>query len=338
MKDEGINEAYLALRSNPSNEKYAALFAALETALRCDAKIYLPVDPSQVEEVRRGTALPWTIIESPEGALLGVFTTPAQALKGKSGAGTTVAVPLAKAFEALFTDDSLQGFGVNPFDGTITCYMDRANLDVCRTRATMMAGDAIPRMPRRLASDACFRLFETAEALPTAVYDLNADIVKAGGEAKLLTPVLARWQKAVEDGSYKPESLPALVRDVLKDVIGSSFVAGALVRDPAEPESSVDFVRFDVAFPQYDEARTANLTTYLDLVVANVRRHFGRLPDPQLWALITDNLDAVGFGAMCFGFAWGLAVHCEQSGADVLAALQKEQTAVLAKIKAAKKS
>ena len=326
---ERLDAAYRKMKADPKQENYIAMLEAFEADLKAGAVAFIPISKDDVETLKKsGSELKWPAVDASQGKLLSMFTERAQA--DRAGTGAVAAIPLGAFANVLLSSKDLAGFALNPGDGKQGFLLDRKNIETAMRRA-----GAMPALDRALVSDAAMRLAQgCAVGVPTPVYEFTEELKAAGGPDAILKPVLDRWQQSIQSGAYKPASAEALFKDVLKDVMTMAFVAGALVRrDPAMiKDANADECIERVPYLRDDLVQ--NTDEFLVLLMENVRRHMGPPSEEAAWAMLSQNMPRVAFGAMGFGFGWGIAKSCEAEGPEALAALKERQQRFLRDLRA----
>lgn len=328
-----FNTAYEAMKAEPGNERYLALLQALEADLREDACAYLPVETKEdVEVLQKDGKMKWVALETPKGRMLTVFTTPEQAMKKQAVAN--VGLNLLAFFKVMNDNKEIAGFIVNPFDDQRGYLLERKILEIALARAKGVQMK-VPQLAMPLVSKACRRLFGCAVGLPTAVYEFEPEIQSLGGADAIMKPIQAKWEKAMQTGTFKPKSAIEYVKTIVKDTMTIAFVSGALVRRGPEMVKDADPNDCLERVPYLKEDLVQNTDEYLVSLCETVRADLKMTDENLLWATLANNIGLVAYGAMLFGFGWGLAKCCESEGPAALKALKARQTAFLDKLAAA---
>lgn len=303
-----LNEAFGVMKAEPKQENYIKMLEALEADLRENACAFVPLSVEDVEAMKSSKQgeVKFAVIEAQQGKLLALFTSQEQAMKRGLPGGAVI--PLQAFFQALLGNAQFSGFAVNPSDDSHGFVLDRKNLELAFRRSRGLA----PQLPQPLVADAVGKLFGCAVGLPSKVTrEAPEDLAKLGGPDGVLKPVLEKWQWSIQKGVYTPSSVDDYVKTVVKDVMQTAFVSGVLVRkDPklvkdADAASCVDRV------PYLKDDLVQNTDQYLVLLSERVRANIQVPDDAHLWKLLADNLGLICFGAMLFGFGWGISKYEE---------------------------
>ncbi|MGN0854645.1 MAG: SseB family protein [Kiritimatiellia bacterium] len=325
-----FHAAYAAMKADPKQENYIALLEALEADVKENAVAYVPVETKEdVAALQQKGTIKWMALETPKGRMLSIFTSREQAVK--KGAVGNAGVSLPAFFRLLLDNRELAGFAVNPFDDNRGLLLDRKNLEVVMQRV-QSAG--VPRLDVRFVSNACCRLFDSAVGVPTPVYEFAAELGALGGPDGVLKPVLDKWQAALRDGAFKPEGPDAYVKTIVKDVMTTSFIAGVFAKQGVEMVRKADPATCLARVPYLKDDLVQNTDEYL-VVLSMLLRQRGLRNEGHVWVTLANNIGMVGYGAMCFGFGWGLAKCCESEGPEAMEALKARQAAFRQKMKAA---
>lgn len=325
-----FNAAYEAMKADPKQENYIAMLEALEADVKENAVAYVPVETKEdVEALQQKGTIKWMALESPKGRMLSVFTSREQA--SKKGAVGNAGISLPAFFKLLLDNKELAGFAVNPFDDKHGFLLDRKNLEVVMQRV-QSAG--VPRLDVRFISQACLQLFDCAVGVPTPVYEFDGELGSLGGPDGVLKPVLDKWQAAMQDGSFKPETPDVYVKTIVKDVMMSSFVAGVFVKQGPDIVRKADPATCLERVPYLKDDLVQNTDEYL-IVLSTMLRKAGITDEGHIWVTLANNIGVVGYGAMCFGFGWGFAKCCEAEGPEAFKALKERQAEFRRKMKEA---
>lgn len=325
-----FNAAYEAMKADPKQENYIAMLEALEADVKENAVAYVPVETKEdVEALQQKGTIKWMALESPKGRMLSVFTSREQA--SKKGAVGNAGISLPAFFKLLLENKELAGFAVNPFDDKNGFLLDRKNLEVVMQRV-QSAG--VPRLDMRFVSQACLKLFDCAVGVPTPVYEFDAELGGLGGPDSVLKPIMTKWQTAMQDGSFKPEGPDVYVKTIVKDVMTASFVAGVFAKQGAEMVRKADPATCLERVPYLKDDLVQNTDEYL-IVLSTMLRQAGLQDEGHIWVTLANNIGIIAYGALCFGFGWGLAKCCESEGPDSMKALKERQAAFRQKMKEA---
>ncbi len=324
-----FNTAYETMKASPNQANYIAMLEALEADLKDDACGYMPLESqADVEELQKSGKMKWAALQTEKGRMLSIFSSPAQATK--KGAPANISINLAAFFKVMADNKEVAGFVVNPFDDQHGFLLDRKNLEIVLTRARGVKMD-VPRLEGAIVLKACRRLFGCAVGVPTPVYEFESEIATLGGPDKIMNAIQGKWQKAMQKGTFKPESPVDYVKTIVKDAMTTAFVSGALVKHgpqmvkDASPEECIDRV------PYLKEDLVQNTDEYLIGLHELVRSELKVADENILWVTLANNIGMVAYGAMTFGFGWGLAKCCESEGAESMRALKDRQRAFLEK-------
>lgn len=324
-----LQAAYETMKADPKAENYIAMLQALEADLRDDASAYLPVATQEdVETLQKTGQVKWMALETPKGRMLSFFTTAAQS--AKKGAVANIAISIQAFFKLLTDNKEIAGFVVNPFDDQHGFLLDRKNLEIVLARAKGVKVE-VPRLEMPLVLKAVERLFGCAVGVPTPVYEAEAEMKTLGGPDVIMRPLQEKWQKAMQDGSFKPANPVEYVKTIVKDAMTQAFVAGALIRRgvdmvrDADPNDCIERV------PYLKDDLGQNTDEYLVCLSETLRQDLKLTDENVLWATQANNIGVVAFGAVCFGFGWGLAKCCESEGKESLAELKQRQVAFRAR-------
>ena len=330
-----FNEAYEKMKATPNQENYVEMLQALEADLRDDACGYLPLETQEdVEALQKEGKMKWAALDTPKGRMLSIFSTPQQA--AKKNAPANISINLMAFFKVMSENKEVAGFVVNPFDDQRGFLLDRKNLEIVLARAKG-AKMQVPPLDGAVISKAVKRLFGCAVGVPTPVYEFEEEIKTLGGPDAVMKPIQRKWQKALESGSFKPASPVEYVKTIVKDAMTTAFVSGALVkRGPemvrdASPDECIERV------PYLKEDLVQNTDEYLIALCETLRADMKLTDEQVLWVTLANNIGMIAFGAMSFGFGWGLAKCCESEGRESLQALKDRQRAFLEKLEAAAK-
>lgn len=325
-----LNAAYLDLRANPGKEKYIVFLNVFSSELRDDAFVYIPVRSAMPAAVEKDGRIQWNVVETPAGRMLSVFTSRAEVEKHPAPA--SVGVKLRAAFKAALSDRTLAGILVNPMDGHHGIPVERRNLEIMAARVRSENGQ-VPQMNPGVVSNAVYRLWEIAVGVPTAVYDVSAEVEKLGGLEKILKPLLDKWQAKLQASEDEfPEPLD-YAKAVLRDVISSGFVYGAMALKNPDLALDADIEKCIDAIPDLRGDIGQNLDEYLILISDAVRSDLVEPDETHVQLLIAGNLPIIAFGAFSFGLGWGMAKDAESQGVMELAALRDRQQAWIEKFK-----
>lgn len=326
-----LHAAYGEMRREMSQPRYAALMEAFEADLKDDAFGYLPVADENVEAMQKGSPVKWLAVQTPKGKMIALFTSREEV--AKHPAGNHVGVRLSAFVRAALGDRECAGILVNPLDGHHGVPVVRQNLGLLAKR-TGLLGPSIPQMHPGVVSDAVYRLWDIAVGVPTAVYDVSAEVKSLGGFDRTLAPLLEKWQRSFEDGSFRPPEVMDYVKAVLKDVVATSFVYGAMALKHPDRALDVDIDGCIDAIPDLRDDIGQNVDEYLILLSDAARSDLVEPNEEHVHALLATNLGIIAFGAFSFGLGWGMAKDAESRGVMELAELRDRQQAWIEDFKA----
>lgn len=319
-----LQAAYDAMKADPKGENYIKMLEAMEADLKDDAYAYLPVPTKEdVEALQKTQQVRWTALETSKGRMLTFFTSAAQAAKKEAVAN--LAIPMLAFFKLMAESKEIAGFVVNPFDDQHGYLFERKNLEIVLARAKGVKVE-VPRFEMPMILKAVDRLFSCAVGVPTPVYEFDAEIKSLGGPDAIMRPIQTKWEQAMKSGTFKPKNPVEYVKTIVKDAMTTAFVSGVLVRRgvdmvrDADPNDCIERV------PYLKDDLGQNTDEYLVCLSETLRAEMKLQDENVLWAAMANNIGIVAYGAMCFGFGWGLAKCCESEGAESLAALKKRQT------------
>ena len=315
-----LHAAYGEMRREMSQPHYAALMEAFEADLRDDAFAYLPVADENVEAMQKGGAVKWLALDTPKGRMLALFTSKEEV--ARHPAGNHVGVKLAAFVRNALGGRDCAGILVNPLDGHHGIPVERRSLEVLVRR---VSGPSFPQLHPGVVSDAVYRLWDIAVGVPTSVYDVSAEVKSLGGFDKTLTPLLEKWAKSFEDGSFRPPEVIDYVKAVLKDVVATGFVYGAMALKHPDKALEVDVDSCIDGIPDLRGDIGQNVDEYLVLLSGAVRSDLVEPNEEHVQALLAANIGIIAFGAFSFGLGWGMAKDAESQGVMALAELRDRQ-------------
>ena len=324
-----LHAAYEAARAELNEKTYFAMLDAFALELAADAYGYEPVAAENIGAMQKGGAVKWRVVGTPKGKMLALYTSRAEVEKFEAAANVGIGL---RAFVkmAMGTED-IVGILVNPDDGHHGIPVEKANLQAVINKSATVGRP--PQLNPAVISNVCFRLWEIAVGVPTPVYDAGEELKLLGGPEEVLKPLLERWNDRVRSGEYKPATPETYVRDVLKDVIERSFVMGVFVKKDVEMAKAADPADCLGKVADLAQDVSQNLAEYLVLLSDALRAGTGERRDEVIWAILASNIGVVAFGAMVFGFGWGVAKYFETLGPLELAELRDRQQARYAKMK-----
>ena len=314
-----LHAAYGEMRREMSQPHYVAFMEAFETDLKGDAFAYLPVADENVAAMRGGGPVKWLVLPTPKGKMLALFTSKEEV--SRHPAGNSVGVKLSAFVRNALAIGDCAGILVNPLDGHHGIPVDRRNLEVLAVRAGLQA----PRMHPGVVSNAVYRLWDIAVGVPTAVYDVSAEVNSLGGMEKLLKPLREKWNKALADGKFASSGPVEYVKAVLKDVMATGFVYGAMALNHPDKALTVDIDSCIDAIPDLRGDIGQNVDEYLIMLSDAVRSDLVEPNEEHVNMLLAGNVGIIAFGAFSFGVGWGMAKDAESRGEDELSALRDRQ-------------
>jgi len=321
---ERLDAAYLTLRAKPGRDAYVAFVEAFAADLADGAFVFVPVKAAMPVAAMKDGKMQWPVVETPQGKMLAVFSNRAEVEKHPAPA--SVGVKLRACFRQALASKELVGILVNPLDGHHGVPIERNNLELIAHGARGRGGQ-MPRLHPGVVSNAVYRLWEIAVGVPTAVYDVSAEVEKLGGLDQILKPLLDKWQSRLQTAAADfPEPLD-YVKAVLNDVVASGFVYGAMALKNADHALDVDIDRCVGAIPDLRADIAQNIDEYLILVSDAVRSDMKEPNEAQVQLLIAGNLPVIAFGAFNFGLGWGMAKNAASQGVEELAELRDRQQA-----------
>lgn len=347
---ERVAATYAALREGPSNEKYAALLRALEADLAEGRVMFFPVSRKDVEDIQAGGQLKLMALKTSSGDMLAAFTSPGEA--GRNGAEGSLAVPLGVLFQTLLQNRQFSGIILNPFD--------RNGVAVQREHAQQVFENVrrkVQRLDQPLVVEALWHLWDVAEGVPFAYRDVREEVAALGGVDRLMGPVMAEWKRRFDAGELKDRAPRDLMRDIASDVLRHALAAAVVVQ--ANPhvfdeKTPFEWFREDVVeedgesleqevwlcldrddppaekVAELQGAVARNVDAYIRILGENLKRKGLVKTDEEIGPSMLANAAPVCFGAMSFGVGWGMALHCEKQGGDVLRAARARQESLLA--------
>lgn len=324
-----FNEAYETMKANPNQENYVAMLQALEADLKDDACGYLPLETQEeIDALQKEGKMKWSALNTPKGRMLSIFTAPAQA--AKKGAKANVSINLMAFFKVMTDNKDVAGFVVNPFDDQRGFLLDRQNLEIVLGRAKGARMD-VPPLDDAIIAKAVRRLFGCAVGVPTPVYEFDGEIRTLGGIEAMMGPIQRKWEKAMKSGEFKPSSPVDYVKTIAKDAMTTAFVSGALVKRGPEMVRDADAGECIARVPYLKEDLVQNTDEYMIALCETLRADLKLTDEQVLWVTLANNIGMVAFGALSFGFGWGLAKCCESEGKESLQALKARQRDYLEK-------
>ena len=315
-----LHAAYGEMRREMTRPHFTSLMEAFEADLNDDAFAYLPVADGNVEAMQKGGRARWPVVDTPKGRMIALFTSREEV--AKHPAGNSVGVRLSAFVQASLGDKSISGILVNPLDGHHGIPVGRASLEVLVRR---VSGPSFPQLHPGVVSDAVYRLWDIAVGVPTSVYDVSAEVKSLGGFDKTLTPLLEKWAKSFEDGSFRPPEVIDYVKAVLKDVVATGFVYGAMALKHPDKALEVDVDSCIDGIPDLRGDIGQNVDEYLVLLSGAVRSDLVEPNEGHVQALLAANIGIIAFGAFSFGLGWGMAKDAESQGVMALAELRDRQ-------------
>lgn len=325
-----LHAAYGEMRREMSRPHFVSLMEAFESDLKDDAFAYLPVADENVEPMQKGGPVKWLALNTPKGKMIALFTSKEEV--ARHSAGNHVGVKLQVFVRAALGDKSMTGILVNPLDGHHGIPVERANLEILASRAGLM-GQSMPQMHPGVVSNAIYKLWDIAVGVPTSVYDVSAEVKSLGGFDKTLAPVLQKWQQAFEDGTFRPPEVLDYVKAVLKDVVATGFVYGAMALKHPDKALDVDIDSCIDGIPDLRGDIGQNVDQYLVLLSDATRADLVEPNEEHVHALLAANIGIIAFGAFNFGLGWGMAKDAESQGVIALADLRDRQQAWIEKFK-----
>ena len=326
-----LHAAYSAFRAESDKEQlYLDVLQALEAELKADVFCYVPVREAMPAAVAPNGRIQWNVTNTPKGKMLSVFTSREEVEKHPAPA--CVGVKLRAAFQMALSGRELAGILLNPSDGHHGVPIERRNLQVMAARLQGGNGQ-VPQLHPGVVSNAVYRLWEIAVGVPTAVYDVSAEVSKLGGMEKILKPLLDKWQAKLQTS---PEEFPEpmyYVKDVLNDVVSCGFVYGAMALKNPDLALDVDIDRCIDAIPDLRGDIRQNLDEYLILICDAVRSDLKEPNETHVQLLVAGNLPIIAFGIFNFGLGWGMAKDAESQGVMALAELRDRQQAWIEQFK-----
>lgn len=315
-----LDAAYGEMRREMSRLHFASLMESFEADLKDDAFAYLPVADENVEAMQKGGRVKWPLFNTPKGKMIALFTSKDEV--AKHPAGNHVGVKLSAFVRSALAINDCAGILLNPMDGHHGIPVVRANLEMLVRRAS---GPAFPQLHPGVVSDAVYRLWDIAVGVPTSVYDVSAEVKSLGGFDKTLAPLLEKWSNSFEDGSFRPPEVLDYVKAVLKDVVATGFVYGAMALKHPDKALGVDVDRCIDGIPDLRGDIVQNVDEYLVLLSEAVRSDLVEPNEDHVQALLAANIGIIAFGAFNFGLGWGIAKDVESQGVMALAELRDRQ-------------
>lgn len=327
-----LQTAYAELRTVSSKENYLAFVAAFAADMADEAYAFVPVQAAMPVAAMQNGKFQWAVVDTPQGKMLAVFTNREEVEKHPAPA--SVGVKLRACLRQALASPELVGILVNPMDGHHGVPIERRNLEVMARRAQGGAAQ-VPQLNPGVVSNAVYRLWEIAVGVPTAVYDVSAEVEKLGGMEKVLKPILEKWQAQLR-ADKDAQAFPAptdYVKAVLGDVVSCGFVYGAMALKNPALALEVDIGRCIDAIPDLRDDLRQNLDEYLILLSDAIRSDMVEPNEHQLQLLLAGNLPIIAFGAFNFGLGWGMAKDAESQGVMALAELRDRQQEWIEKFK-----
>lgn len=307
-----LDAAYGKMKAEQNQENYIGMLQALEADLKDNACAFVPLSVEDVEAMKKSqNEVKFAVVDAQQGRLLALYTSQEQAVKRGLPGGAVI--PLQAFFQALLGTNQFAGFAVNPSDDTHGFVLDRKNLELAFRRSRGLA----PQLPQPLIAEAVKKLFGCAVGLPAKVTrEAPEDLAKLGGPDGVLKPILEKWQWSIQKGVYTPTSADDYVKTVVKDVMTTAFVSGVLVRKDPKMVKDADVSMCIDRVPYLKDDLVQNTDQYL-VVLSELARQAVQVPDDaHLWKLLADNLGIICFGAMLFGFGWGISKYEEISAGE----------------------
>ena len=317
-----LHAAYGEMRKEMSSSHFTSLMEAFESDLKGDAFAYLPVADENVEAMQKGGSVKWLVVNTPKGRMFALFTSKEEV--ERHPAGNHVGVRLSAFVRNALGSKDCVGILINPLDGHHGIPVERRNLEVLAVR-TGLAGPQMPRMHPGVVSDAVCKLWGIAVGVPVAVYDISSEVKSLGGFEKTLAPLLRKWEQSVKDGTFRPTEPADYVRAVLKDVVATGFVYGAMALKHSDKALEVDVDSCIGGIPGLRGDMDQNADEYLVLLSDAVRSDLIEPNEEHVQTLLAANLGIIAFGAFSFGIGWGVAKDAESQGDMALEELRARQ-------------
>lgn len=321
---ERLDKAYAKLRTEYNQENYIALMEAFESDLRDDAYGFNPVAEQNIAATRIGGQMKFNVLKTPHGPMVALFTSREQV--EKHPAPGSIGVKLSAFLKMVLANDKCAGIVLNACDGHHGVPVDRRNLEILSMRVRGQDGE-MPKLNPGVVSDAVYRLWGIAVGVPTAVYDVKAEVEKFGGMEKIMKPVLESWNARVEANPDEFSEPMEYLKAVLADVVSRGFVYGAMALQHPEKALEVDVEQCIDSIPDLRGDIRQNVDQYLVLVSDAVRSDMYERNEEQLQLLLASNTGIIAIGAFNFGLGWGMAKNAESQGVEALADLRDRQQA-----------
>jgi len=327
-----LDAAYVTLLGKPCKENYFNVLGAFEAALKDDAFVYIPVREAMPVAVAKDGRIQWSVTETPQGKMLSVFTNREEVEKHPAPA--SVGVKVRAAFRTALAGKEIVGILLNPLDGYHGVPIERRNLEMMAARQRGGKG-SMPLLNPGVVSNAVYRLWDIAVGVPTAVYDVSAEVEKLGGLERILKPLLQKWRGKLSEERDTPSFPEPLdyVKAVLNDVICNGFVYGAMALKNPDLALDADIDRCIDAVPDLRGDIAQNLDEYLIQISDAIRSDQKEPNEAQIQLLVAGNLPVIAFGAFSFGLGWGMAKDAESRGVQALADLRDRQQTWIEKFK-----
>lgn len=341
--------AFSALKDDMVNEKYAALLGALEADLLEGRMAFLPYSREDVAKMAT-TGLRLTVVKTPHGQMLAVFTSPEEA--SRQGADATVAVPLGVFFQTLMKQKEFEGLILNP--------LDRNGIMIARNHAQQVLENAGRRGNNRLDQpivvDALWRLWDAAEGVPYPCRDVRGEVAALGGVDRLMGPVMADWRKRFEAGEFAEKDAHLVIKSMATDVLRYAMAAAALVKarpNLFDDKTPYEWLKEDVVEADGEsleeeiylvldgedptpekvvklrQAVTRNVDVYFGFLKEQLTKQNKRMKEVDLGRSMLANAGAVCFGAMSFGVGWGTALYDQSRGEEAVRIARDRQERLL---------
>ena len=316
-----LHAAYAGFRAKPGQEAYIGMMEAFEADFKADCHAFLPVSAENAESMKSGGPVKWQVVGTPKGNMLALYTSREEV--ERHPAPESVGVRVQAFVRAALSIKDCAGILVNPLDGHHGVPVERSNLEMLVRRAANAS--AAPRLNPGVVSDAVYRLWEIAVGVPTAVYDVSAEVESLGGMEKLMGPVVASWNERVKADPDEFAEPVDYVKAVLKDVVARGFVYGAMALKHPDIALDADVDKCIDSIPDLREDIGQNVDEYLVLLSGAVRSDLVEQNERHVQLLLAANVGIIAFGAFNFGIGWGMAKDAQSRGVMELAELRDRQ-------------
>ncbi len=347
----GINAAYEAYCTAPSEDGYVRLMESMESALRDGKCAYHPFNMDLFDESLAKGKIAWSIRNTPCGPLLSLFTSEEHVKLHKSP--SFMLVKLDAFFEMALGDGNLAGMLLNPCDENGGVVVPRNLVEMVAEKSGVYA--PLPKLDMDLVIEALFALYKDSRGVPFPVVEVKDEIAALGGP-ETFTDSILDWVAGERGGGLWKDGVPVRrqYEEILEAVLEVSVTSGWKVNEDKEffrttspidwHVKTLDGAKFDMTLAfdcciagmeDYDDDDwcddiVLNVAKYLDLLEERVVDAYKCDDAEKAYAIMARDPFKVAFGMVLFGVGWGVALSCKGQGEEAVKRMEAIQLKSLA--------